>query len=182
MFAILFLRTSAMRHATEVLRDSGHITSSLDDVRIVPLQTGGSGNVKHWVTHKLADDLGLPWCVFLDSDIGGSPEQVKSIQKRKGEVEAQGKAFYSTRKREIENYLCPELIKAESGNDVAYTDICDAKKIIGNTVGMKPDDVIDRFWPLMTADKILDCSKYDEQGEEKYEVVELSRKIISLLD
>lgn len=171
-----------LRHATEVLRDSGHITSSLDDVRIVPLQTGGSGNVKHWVTHKLADDLGLPWCVFLDSDIGGSPEQVKSIQKRKGEVEAQGKAFYSTRKREIENYLCPELIKAESGNDVAYTDICDAKKIIGNTVGMKPDDVIDRFWPLMTADKILDCSKYDEQGEEKYEVVELSRKIISLLD
>lgn len=171
-----------LRHATEVLRDSGHITSSLDDVRIVPLQTGGSGNVKHWVTHKLADDLGLPWCVFLDSDIGGSPEQVKSIQKRKGEVEAQGKAFYSTRKREIENYLCPELIKAESGNDVAYTDICDAKKIIGNTVGMKPDDVIDRFWPLMTADKILECSKYDEQGEEKYEVVELSRKIISLLD
>ncbi|WP_284450068.1 AAA family ATPase [Spongiibacter tropicus] len=171
-----------LRHATMVLRDSGHITSSLDDARIVPLQTGGSGNVKHWVTHKLADDLGLPWCVFLDSDIGGSPEQIKSIQKRKDEVEAQGKEFYSTRKREIENYLCPDLIKAESGHDVAYTDICDAKKIIGNTVGMKPDDVIDRFWPLMTADKILACSKYGEQGEEKYEVVELSRKIISLLD
>ncbi len=59
---------------------------------------------------NLADDLGLPWCVFLDSDIGGGPEQVASITKRKQEVEAQGRPFYSTRKREIENYLCPEMI------------------------------------------------------------------------
>ncbi len=104
--------------------------------------------------------------IFLDSNLDESPEQIKSIQKRKDEVEAQGKAFYSTRKREIESYLCPDLIKVESGHDVAYTDICNARKIIGNTVGMKPDDVIYRFWPLMTADNILERSKYDEQGEE----------------
>lgn len=171
-----------LRHATKCLKEAGHIHASLDEAGIVPLQTGGSGNVKHWVTHKLADDLGLPWCVFLDSDIGGSPEQVKSIQKRKAEVEAQGRAFYSTRKREVENYLCPELIKAKSGQEVTYTDTCDAKKIIGNAVGMKPDEVIDRFWPLMTAEKIIERSKYDDAGEEKYELVQLSQKIITLLD
>ena len=171
-----------LRHTTKSLKDAGHIHASLDDVGIVPLQTGGSGNVKHWVTHKLADDLGLPWCVFLDSDIGGSPEQVKSIQKRKTEVEAQGRAFYSTRKREIENYLCPDLIKAESGQEVNYTDTCDAKKIIGNALGMKPDNVIDLFWPLMTAEKIIERSKYDDAGEEIYELVELSRRIIALVD
>lgn len=171
-----------LRHATKSLKDAGHIHASLEDAGIVPLQTGGSGNVKHWVTHKLADDLGLPWCVFLDSDIGGSPEQVKSILKRKSEVEAQGRAFYSTRKREIENYLCPELIKVESGEEVTYTDTCDAKKIIGNAVGMKPDDVIDRFWPLMTAEKIVERSKYNDAGEEKYELIELSQKIIALVE
>jgi len=71
-----------LRHTTRVLKEAGHTSSDLDEAGIVPLQTGGSGNVKHWVTHKLADDLGLPWCVFLDSDVGGDPAQVKSIQKR----------------------------------------------------------------------------------------------------
>ncbi len=171
-----------LRHTTKTLKEAGHIDASLDDAGIVPLQTGGSGNVKHWVTHKLADALGLPWCVFLDSDVGGDPGQVKSIQKRKAEVEAQGRSFYSTRKREIENYLCPDLIKGESGKDVAYTDTCDAKKIIGNAVGMKPDDVIDRYWPLMSAEQLLERSRYDDSGREKFELVDLSEQIISMAE
>lgn len=171
-----------LRHTTTVLKEAGYTTADLDDARIVPLQTGGSGNVKHWVTHKLADDLGLPWCVFLDSDIGGDPAQVKSIQKRKAEVEAQGRAFYSTRKREIENYLCPDLIRVEANAVVTYTDTCDAKKIIGNAVGMKPDDVIDRFWPSMSAEMIISSSKFEEDGAERIELVELSEKIIALVE
>ena len=170
-----------LRHVTSSLKEVGYINESLEEAGIVPLQTGGSGNVKHWVTQNLADDLGLPWCVFLDSDIGGSPEQIKSIQKRKAEVEAQGRAFYSTRKREIENYLCPDLIKKQSGKVVAYSETCDAKKIIGKAVGMKPDDVIERFWSLMTAEKMMEQSKYNDAGEEKYELVELSKQLISLL-
>lgn len=39
------------------------------------------------VNLNLANDLGLPCCVFLDSDIGRDPAQVLSIQKRKKEVE-----------------------------------------------------------------------------------------------
>jgi predicted ATP-dependent endonuclease of OLD family len=170
-----------LRHTTKTLKAAGHISANLDEAGIVPLQTGGSGNVKHWVTHKLADDLGLPWCVFLDSDVGGSPEQIKSIQKRKAEVEAHGRVFYSTRKREIENYLCPDLIKSLSGNEVTFSDTCDAKKIIGNSVGMNPDDVIDRFWPSMCAEKIINRSKYDDSGTEKAELLELSEKILSLV-
>ena len=171
-----------LRHTTTVLKEAGHTTGDLEEAGIVPLQTGGSGNVKHWVTHKLADDVGLPWCVFLDSDIGGDPAQVKSIQKRKAEVEAQGRAFYSTRKREIENYLCPDLIRAETTAEVTYTDSCDAKKIIGNAVGMKPDDVIDRFWPRMSAEKIISCSTFEENGAERVELIELSEKIIALVE
>lgn len=83
--------------------------------------------------------------MFLDSDVGGDPAQVKSIKKRQKEVESQGRAFYVTRRREIENYLCPDLIFAEAKVNVVFTDTCDAKKIIGNAVNMKPDDVIDRL-------------------------------------
>jgi len=170
-----------LRHISKALRDARHLEAGLEEVGVVPLLIGGCGSVKHWVTLNLADDLGLPWCVFLDSDIGGDAGQVKSNQKRRQEVEAQGRAFYATRKREIENYLCPDLILAETGMQVAFTDTCDAKKIIGNTVGMKPDDVIDRLWPLMTAEKIIQRSLYRDGNDEKSELKELIENLVALV-
>ncbi|HEK0079836.1 TPA: OLD family endonuclease, partial [Pseudomonas aeruginosa] len=115
-----------------------------------------------------------------DSDIGGSQEQVASIAKRKQEVEARGRPFYSTRKREIENYLCPDMIDAQTGVRVTFTDTCDAKKIIGQAVRVKADDVIDRFWPLMTAEQILQSSMYQEGGEQRSELKELIENLLAL--
>ncbi|MEZ1619172.1 AAA family ATPase, partial [Pseudomonas aeruginosa] len=169
-----------LRHAANTLKAGGHLQSSLEDAGIVPILIGGCGSVKHWVTLNLADDLGLPWCVFLDSDIGGSQEQVASIAKRKQEVEARGRPFYSTRKREIENYLCPDMIDAQTGVRVTFTDTCDAKKIIGQAVRVKADDVIDRFWPLMTAEQILQSSMYQEGGEQRSELKELIENLLAL--
>lgn len=169
-----------LRHAARILKDGGYLESNFEDVGIVPILIGGCGSVKHWVTLNLADDLGLPWCVFLDSDRGGDPSQVKAIQKRKQEVEAQGRGFHSTRKREIENYLCPDMIFSEAGLHVVFTDTCDAKKIIGNAVGMKPDDVIDRFWPRMNAQQIIDRSLYKEGETEKSELQELLNQLFKL--
>lgn len=167
-----------LRHAARTLKDAGHIPANLEEVGIVPILIGGCGSVKHWVTLNLADDLGLPWCVFLDSDIGGDPSQVKSIKKRQEEVESKGRTFHSTRKREVENYLCADMIFSETGHRVFFTDTCDAKKIIGNAVGMKPDDVIDRFWPSMTAEQIIRRSQYREGDVEKSELTELFSKLI----
>lgn len=169
-----------LRHAAKALKAAGHIESDLEDVGVVPILIGGCGSVKHWVTLNLAADLGLPWCVFLDSDTGGDPSQVKSIKKRQQEVEGQGRAFYATRKREIENYLCPDMIHAEAGVRVVFTDTCDAKKIIGNAVGMKPDDVIDRFWPRMTAEQIIERSLYRDDEAEKSELKELVANLLAL--
>lgn len=169
-----------LRHTAKTLKAAGHLASDLEDIGVVPILIGGCGSVKHWVTLNLASDLGLPWCVFLDSDIGGDPSQVKSIKKRQKEVEDQGRAFYATRKREIENYLCPNLIQAAAGVQVTFTDTCDAKKIIGTAVGMKPDDVIDKFWPLMTAEHIISRSLYREGETEKSELKELLEKLLTL--
>lgn len=169
-----------LRHAANTLKAAGQLQSSLEDAGIVPILIGGCGSVKHWVTLNLADDLGLPWCVFLDSDIGGSPEQVATIAKRKQEVEGRGKAFYSTRKREIENYLCPDMIHAKTGVPVTSTDTCDAKKIIGQAVRVKADDVIDKFWPQMTAEPILQRSMYQDGGEGRSELKELIENLLVL--
>ncbi|MCA1440805.1 AAA family ATPase [Ensifer sp. IC4062] len=170
-----------LKHAANVLKDAGHIAANLEDAGVVPILIGGCGSVKHWVTLNLADNLGLPWCVFLDSDVGGDPVQVKSIQKRQKEVEAQGRRFYSTRKREIENYLCPDLILTLTGKQVAFTDTCDAKKIIGKAVSVKPDDVIDTFWPQMTAEKIMLRSQYQVNGQQKSEIKEVIEELLQLV-
>ncbi|API50578.1 OLD family endonuclease [Rhizobium leguminosarum] len=169
-----------LRHAARTLKDGGHVTANLEDVGVVPILIGGCGSVKHWVTLNLANDLGLPWCVFLDSDIGGDAGQVKSIQKRRQEVEALGRPFYSTRKREIENYLCPDLIQALTGVPVTFTETCDAKKIIGNAAGVKPDDVIERFWPHMTADKIIARSQFQDGVETRSEMKDVVESLLSL--
>ncbi|CRM18915.1 AAA family ATPase [Pseudomonas sp. 25 R 14] len=170
-----------LRHVSNILKAGGHVHASLEDAGIVPILIGGCGSVKHWVTLNLADKLGLPWCVFLDSDIGGSPEQVAAILKRKQEVEGQGRAFYSTRKREIENYLCPDMINAKTGILVAFTDTCDAKKIIGKAVGIKADDVIDKLWPLMTAEQILQRSTYRENDNDRAELKDLLENLLKLV-
>lgn len=169
-----------LRHTSNALKAGGQLTFSLEDARIVPILIGGCGSVKHWVTLNLADDLGLPWCVFLDSDIGGTPEQVASIAKRKQEVEARGRPFYSTRKREIENYLCPDMIHALTQARVSFTDTCDAKKIIGNAVRIKGDDVIDKLWPHMNAEQILQRSTYQDGVEQRSELKELIENLLNL--
>lgn len=169
-----------LRHTANTLKTANVIDSDLDDLGLIPIHVGGCGNVKHWVTHRLADEIGLPWCVFLDSDVG-DPFQYKTNLKRKQEVEGLGRPFYSTRKREIENYLCPDLIRVETGAEVAFTDTCDAKRIIGAAVGMKPDEVIEHFWPLMTAEKIIQNSLYQESGDEKSELKELIENLLSLV-
>ena len=169
-----------LRHAASSLKQSGVLPASLEDVKIVPVLIGGCGSVKHWVTLNLANDLGLPWCVFLDSDIGGDPAQVMSIQKRKREVEDAGKVFFATRKREIENYLCPDLIEEMTGVAVTFTDTCDAKKIIGRAVGMKPDNVLDKFWPRMTAERIISRSTYHDGMQERIELVEILSDIVAM--
>lgn len=170
-----------LRHAARTLKASGHLRLSLEDVNVVPILIGGCGSVKHWVTLNLANDLGLPWCVFLDSDIGGDPGQVAAIAKRRREVEGQGRPFFATRKREIENYLCPDMLHAQTGVRVNFTDTCDAKKIIGQAVHVKADDVIDTFWPLMTAEQIIRRSEYQEDGQDRSEIKELIERLVALV-
>ncbi|WP_417536922.1 hypothetical protein [Methylophaga sp.] len=89
-------------------------------------------------------------------------------------------ALPATRKREIENYLCPELIEELTGVAVTFTDTCDAKKIIGRAVGMKPDNVLDKFWPRMTAERIISRSIYHDGTQERIELVEILSDIVAM--
>ncbi len=134
------------------------------------------------MTHKLADDLGCLGAFFLIQILGAVRSRSSLSRNVKLKWRHKTDLSIQTRKREIENYLCADLIKEQSGAEVTFTDICDAKKIIGNAVGMKPDDVIDRFWPSMSATKIIEQSIYNDNGVEKSELVELTKKLTALVE
>jgi putative ATP-dependent endonuclease of OLD family len=65
---------------------------------------------------------------------------------------------------------------------VAYTDACDAKKIIGSSTQTRQDGVLEKFWTLMTAEQIRHVEKYvDEDGVERFELTEILSDLLTLI-
>jgi hypothetical protein len=170
-----------LRHTASKLKEAGHISATLEENGILPVCIGGCGNLKHWRTKKLADQFGIPWGLLLDSDLGTLEEE-----KRREAVEdlrRMGKKAYLTRKREPENYILPEVIAPFVRNNapLIYTDRDDAKKMIGAAVVKRQDDVLEAFWPKMTAAQIRQAERYvDDQGQERFELTEMLQDFLTL--
>jgi hypothetical protein len=45
---------------------------------------------------------------------------------------------------------------------------------------MKPDNVLDKFWPRMTAERIISRSTYHDGMQERIELVEILNDIVSM--
>ena len=169
-----------VNHSADTLKKAGDINSSLVDLGIALIPIGGCGNLKHWVSKKLIEQLGLKWGVLLDSDIGDSIQYSRNL-KTINELKAEGKVAIITRKREPENYIDPAIFINTHGVTINYTDTCDAKKIIASALTIRKDVVLERFWPQMTAEQIKETSKYMENGEEKIEIKEILEQASSLV-
>lgn len=165
-------------HAGVTLKAAGHIPFTFQDKGIAVIPIGGCGNLKHWVTKQLVEQLGLKWSVLLDSDNGDAIESPRK-QANAAELRAQGKLVILTKKREPENYIDPAIVEAQYKVTVNYTDTCDAKKIIAKATKKRPEDVLERFWPLMSADQIIFRSKYVEGEIEKIEMIEIIQSVIA---
>jgi hypothetical protein len=48
-------------------------------------------------------------------------------------------------------------------------------------VGIKGDDLIDKLWPHMTAEQILQRSMYQEGAEQRSELKELVENLLALV-
>lgn len=169
-----------VRHTAIKLKESGHIPFTPEEKGILPVIIGGCGNLKHWRTKKLADQFGIPWAILLDSDLGTSDEAKNRASI--AELLSLGKKAYITRKREPENYILPEVVAPfiKVGGPVSYTDTCDAKKIIGAATLKRKDEVLEKFWQLMTAEQIRQAETYfDQNGAARFELTEF---IVDLLE
>lgn len=167
-----------INHSAQQLQNAGKISETLTSMGIAVIPIGGCGNLKHWITKQLVEQLGLNWSVLIDSDIGDPIQHEKNLEKFR-EIQANGKLAILTRKREPENYISPNVVKSRSNTDVAYTEQCDAKKIIAAATKTKPENVLEKFWPLMSAEDIIEMSRYEVDGVEKVEILEI---ITSILD
>lgn len=168
-----------INHSSEQLKNNGDINSTLSELCVACIPIGGCGNLKHWVSKKLIDQLGLDWGILMDSDLGDPIQNPRNVAKI-SELRGQGKMALLTRKREPENYLDPALFQASHDMAIEYTDTCDAKKIIATALTVRKDDVLERFWPRMTAEQIKERSKYNDGGTEGCEILEIIQKVSQL--
>ncbi|MFP7609157.1 AAA family ATPase [Serratia quinivorans] len=169
---------------TNTLKGSGHLTHSLQDKNIIPLISGGCGNLKHWVNLNIIKDLNRPWAVFLDSDDlgnGDSPEYLKKVPEIE-QYRKDGILCHLTRKRECENYLHSAAIFRAKEVHVNVTDFDDMKVIINQLTQIRKIQVLEKLWPHMTAEEILEKDEYQHaDGSRKNELLDFCQQLIRLI-
>jgi energy-coupling factor transporter ATP-binding protein EcfA2 len=170
-----------INHAATELKNGGFLPATLVDRKIAAIPIGGCGNLKYWVTKQLVEQLGLDWAVLMDSDIGDPVQHQRNVEKMQ-DIMGLGKIALLTKKREPENYIDPSVIKTRYNVDVTYTEVCDAKKIIASSTKTRPEDVLERLWPLMDFAKMVKQSTYIDGTEERIELVDILSKVLTLAD
>lgn len=165
-------------HVASVLKTGEYISDTLADKHIAIIPIGCCGNLKSWVTMGLANQFGIPYCVFLDSDREVA-EAVTENTKRIDNLRNNHIVAFCTRKRELENYLHPSVI---SENCPEYSDYDDVKIIANGITNIAKNAVLERLCPRMTADLIRQMDQYEENGETKHEFIEVINAFTSLVE
>ncbi|MBV6420410.1 MAG: hypothetical protein DAHOPDDO_01652 [Ignavibacteriaceae bacterium] len=123
---VFFKNISATIHAN---RNDLPDLSANDRVAIFPL---GGGTLKDWVTHDYLSGLGIIQYHIYDLDDAANPP----YQAARDEVRARGGQNWAelTIKKETENYLHPDCIRAVFGFPVTFGDQDDVPEIVASTV------------------------------------------------
>lgn len=163
-----------LEHAASSLRTNGNINQNFQEAKILPLPLGGKDAIRIWIENNKAEDLGLKYATLLDSDRDSDDRtNVTLNEQRTQDWRDQGIMAFCTKKKEIENYINCALTGCTYGNHD------NAKNIIASTNNISEGKVIKNYWPQMTAEQIIESSKYtDEVGSEKIEILEILSEIL----
>jgi putative ATP-dependent endonuclease of the OLD family len=158
----------------ETFHRSGRLAFTLKEKKIGILPGCGS-NLKHWVTRKAIKSINHRYAVIMDSDLKSNSDQISPRKiALKLEIESDGGICIILRKREIENYLHPDVVMNKTGKAVTIDDYVDVKSI-----GISK---ICNFVEFMTAEQLLERDKYYDKGNEKHELLEICEKLINLTE
>ncbi|MDO5714847.1 MAG: ATP-dependent endonuclease [Tissierellia bacterium] len=169
-----------LKHTANQLKRGSYIDYTFEDKNIAIVPIGGCGNLKHWITKKLAEQFSIPWGILLDSD-KGTPDEKRNSKQIQGLV-SKGIKAYVTRKREPENYINIDCIR-EPVFDKPFTNIEDVKKKVNEAINMAEKDVLEKLWPKMSIQQIREAEKYiDDKGVERFEFTEMIEDFLSIVD
>lgn len=114
---------------------------------------------------------------MIDSDLG-TPEAPNTLHTMN--LRADGIKAYQTRKREPENYLDIAVLGLPAGSAFTFTDTDDAKVLIGLEKTLRKNDVLDTYWPNMSAAQIRNKETYVEGGINRFEFTEMFTDFLTL--
>lgn len=169
-----------LRHTAKKLKEGSYIKETFEDRNIAIVPIGGCGNLKHWITQKIAEQFSIPWGILLDSDKGTDDEdrnrkQVENLSKKR--IKA-----YLTRKREPENYINISCVR-EPVFTKPFSDTEDVKKKVNQAIQMSENDVLEKLWPKMTTEQIREAEKYfDGDGVERFELTEMIEDFLQMVN
>ena len=88
--------------------------------------------------------------------------------------------FICPKKNEIENYLDVAVLGLPAGT-VNITDTSDAKKDIATAKQVRPTEVMERYWPLMTIEQIRAREIYNDGGNDRFELTEIISDFLTMV-
>jgi putative ATP-dependent endonuclease of the OLD family len=113
-------------HISRILNEHDKKYPSLKENPHVVVAALGGGNLKHWVDYHFLKEFGLPEFHIYDRDMD------YKYQPQRDKIRSRGDGSYAelTRKRSIENYLHPAVIKAKYNITVSIGDDTDVAMMI----------------------------------------------------
>ena len=164
---IEFLTTVAQK-----FKEARYTDTDFDDLRIGLVLCGGE-TLKYWIDLRAMGRLNRHFGVVVDSDRkstqGNTPGRKLNWKQK---CEAQGGMFFILRKREIENYLHSDAIARSGREQKSYDAFTDMKALFGDNVYKAIRD--------MSCDEILQMDRYEKDGTEHHELLELVHAFLSL--
>ena len=155
------------------LKEAGQVPCTFEDKRIGFIPIGGKDNLKWWVSRRALNRVSKKYAVFVDSDCcGPNDKPTDRLLGWRDRCLQEGGKFHITQKREIENYLHPDVIDGYLKKTDHFDDFTDMGTLFGK-------DVINLI-SCMSAEQILERDRYMENGEEKHELVEVIEDFVTL--
>lgn len=169
-----------LEEVARTLRRAGYIedTFASRDIGIVP--TGGT-TLKFHVEKNTMRRLNRRFGILVDRDTDAYEDPIPSekceLQKQ---CEAEGGIFHIWNKREIENYLHPEVFERKYGKILPFGDYDDVWKLAGRQgIPLRPHfrEIVREMRP----EEIVERGDYvDQSGQPRNEILEVMQRFLGL--
>jgi len=154
------------------LKAGGYISHDFNDRNIGFIITGGE-TLKYWISRRAMKRLNRHFGVIVDSDRTSPQHNVPGRKLNwKRNCEEEGGKFFILRRREIENYIHPSAIVRSNRPEQDFDEYSDMKALFGENVYACICD--------MSPSEILEMDKYDVDGSEHHELLEIVDELIRL--